>query len=400
MAEPGIGRTRKLAVALSLATGLSVLAYYTVYLFREELQDWQHVEVLFEDVGGLRKRKDEVLVAGARMGRVADITLVDDQQLVLLELLPEVKLHNDAKVMIVAANSLGYVRVEIDPGTPTNSLIAPGDRLRGRLSPGLAQGATVPGRRKLLEKSLRETAQATEDIQDPKSGTLGQLLFDSERTEFMRAGLKQAEDLWVGIDTGLAQIEAGGGLGQGLDPDSVHALSNTMAAFRDTMGGAARGLRDVERGEGTAGQLLADPTQTGEFRERYLGVAGAVRDVAAGRGLVGSLSMPGSGTDAWIDDTVSSLAAITTDARAGKGVLGLLSHPDFTDSVRGGLHSAPEALGDLKRSWLVTDPDARLKVEDLLGEAHDTVLRLRRGAARLRTTLPSRTFHGAAFSIF
>lgn len=399
MSDSIVSPGRKIAVALCAAVALAILGYYTIYLFREDLQDWQVVEVQFEDVGGLRKQKDEVLVAGARMGRVADIRLANDRQVVVLELLPEVALHDDASVMIVSANSLGYVRVEIDPGRPSSPRLPPGQRLEGRLAPGLAKGASIPGRRKLLEKSLRETAQNLKDIQDPASGTLGQLLFDGERTQRLREGLVQVEDLWDGIDAGLAEIEAGRGpVGQGLDPTSIDALATTVGSFRDTLGGAARGLRGVARGEGTAGQLFADPTQTGDFRERYKGIAASLREIAAGRGVVGRLSMPGSETE--LDSTVSSLETLTTEARAGRGVLGVLSSPDYTQHARGFLRRTPEALGNLRRSWLIENRDARLQTEDLLDEMHDTVLRMRRAAARVRMGLPSRTFHGAAFSVF
>lgn len=390
---------RRVAVALTLVVGLALLAYYTVYLYREELRDWQVVDAVFEDVGGLRAG-DDILLAGTRVGRVAAIELVEDKQLVRLEILPEVRLHVGAQAEVVAANSLGYVEVRLHTGPEANALLAPGDRIQGRLAPGLAQGAAVPGRRRLLAQNLRRVAEATRAIQDPESGTLGQLLFDRDRAVSLAEGLAQLERAWADVDAGLAQVEAGQGLGAALDPASLDAISNTVAALRQTLTGAARGLRDVRRGEGTAGRLMADPTHTDGWRRAVLDVAGQVRDVSAGRGALGRLIDPRSGASESLHEAVAALDDVTTRAVAGEGVLGVLSSPQHTERTRRFLRRTPEALERLSRTGLVRDPGARGALADSLADVEDRVIGLRRGAMALRANQASRTYVGAIFSVF
>ncbi len=390
---------RRVAVALTALLGLALLGYYTVFLYREELRDWQVVEAWFEVVGGLRKG-DDVLLAGTRVGRVAAIELVQDKQLVRLEVLPEVRLHQGAQAEVVAANSLGYVEVRLTTGPERAPLLAPGERIQGRLAPGLAQGTSVPGRRRLLNQSLKRVADASRAIQDPESGTLGQVLFDRDRALSLHQGLAQLEDLWGGVDAGLAEIEAGRGVGAGLDPAGLDALANTVDALRQTLSGAARGLRDVRRGEGTAGRFMADPTQTATWRQAMRDIAQQVRDVSAGRGTLGRLSDPRSEADESLRRTISALKDVTTRGVAGEGILGVLSSPRHTERTRAFLRRTPEALQDLSRNPLVRDHDARQKLADSLGDLEDRIIGLRRGAAALRANQGSRTYVGAIFSVF
>lgn len=399
MAAPLVPWPRRVAVALTLLVGVGLLGYYTAFLYREELRDWRVVEAWFEDVGGLRKG-DQVLLAGTRAGRVAAIELVEDRQLVRLEVLPEIILHEGTQAEVVAANSLGYVEVRLTTGPETAPLLAPGDRIQGRLAPGLAQGTSVPGRRRLLAQNLRRVADATREIQDPESGTLGQLLFDRDRALSLQQGMKQLEDAWRDVDAGLARVEAGGGLGAGLDPAGLDALANTMSALRQTLGSAARGLRDVRRGEGTAGRFMSDPTQTATWRRAMLDVADQVRDVSAGRGTLGRLSDPRSGADESLRRTITALDDVTTRGVAGEGILGVLSSPRHTQRTRRFLRRTPEAMEAFSRTSLVRDGEARESLADTLGDLEDRIIGLRRGAMALRANQASRTYVGAIFAVF
>jgi ABC-type transporter Mla subunit MlaD len=390
---------RRASVLLTLLTGLGLLTHYTLYLYREELRDWREVEVLFKDVGGLRK-KDDVRVEGAHMGRVKSIELHEDEQLVTLQLLPEVELHDDAKVRIVSANSLGYVQVEVDPGTPGRPLIAPGAVLRGELAAGLGQGTSVPGKRKLLDESIDDFARSLERLRDPTSGRMGQLLFDRDGRDRLRAGLGRLEGLWRDVDRGLAQVEAGRGMGAGLDPAALDAVSNTVDAFRQTVGGAARGLREAARGEGRAGPLVADPTQAGPWRERFRAYAETSRDLRDGRGALGRWTDPGSGTTEALEGALERLREAAAEGARGRGLLGALSSPDYDQGVRGALDDAPGALRRFEGSWVVKNPDAHQKLQDSMANVDDALVSIRQFARSLRASNPSRTFAGAVFQVF
>src|SRR5690606_1865201 len=156
-------------------------------------------------------------------------------------------------------------------------------------------------------------------------------------------------------------------------PASLDALANTISALRQTLAGAARGLRDVRRGEGTAGRLMADPTQTDTWRRAMLSVADQVRDVSAGRGTLGRLSDPRSGASESRSEAVGALDDVTTRGVAGEGILGALSSPRHTERTRRFLRRTPEAMEQFSRTSLIRDPKARGQFADTLGDLEDRV---------------------------
>ncbi|MBX3466077.1 MAG: MCE family protein [Planctomycetes bacterium] len=399
MATPIVTWPRRAGVALSIAGGLGLLLYYTALLYREELRDWREVQALFQQVGGLRKG-DDVVLGGTRVGRVAAIDLIQDQQLVTFEIFPEVVLRQGAEAEVVATSALGFVEVRLDPGPADDPPLAPGERIAGSVAAGLAQGATFPGRRRLIAEGLREVAAATEAIRDPESGLVGNLLFDPARALSLHEGLGRVADLWAGIDAGLAEVEAGRGPGAGLDPASLDAVANTVDGLRQTLGGVARSLRDVQRGEGNAGRVLADPTQAADTRQTLVGLGERLGDVREGRGTLGRLSHPGSGVDEALEGTVGRWADVTAEGVAGEGVLGVLSSPLYTERARDALRQTPASLETFSRSPLVRSPDARRAMADAAGDIEDRMVGLRRGAQALRANQSSRTYVGALFLVF
>ncbi len=399
MAAPKLASTgKKVGIGLVTLAGLAILGYFTHHLFREDLKDWQRVEVVFEDVGGLRK-KDDVLVGGARVGRVAEVLLYEDEQLVILEVEPGVALHADASVKIVSANSLGFVDVELRPGTPESPSLPPGTKLRGTVFVGVGQGAPEPGRFKLLRASLHEFALETARIRDPRSGTWGKALFDRDRAEGVGVGLRKLADQWRGADEALARLEAGEGLGRGLDRGQADQIITTLRNARSALDKLAGGVGGAARGEGQAGLFLTDPVEARSWRDRLTGFSRALSAARRGEGTLGAWTHPVNGEA--LPESIRTWRASSEDALHGRGLLGALTSRDAGQALRRATRGARRGLAELEQNPAVRDRSARLAAFEGVAEVDDGLLNLRRVVESIRADLPTRTsFTGAVFAVF
>lgn len=401
MAAPQLASTsRKAGIALVSLVGLVVLGYFTHHLYREDLKDWQRIGVVFEDVGGLRK-KDDVLVGGARVGRVAEVSLFEDEQLVTLEVEPGIPIHQDAAVKIVSANSLGFVDVELRPGSPGAPLYEPGvsTHIRGTLFVGVGQGAPEPGRLKQLRASLHGFARETAELRDPRSGTWGKALFDRDRAEGVGVGLRQLADQWRGADEALAKLEGGEGLGRGLDRAQAEQLVTTLANARSALDKLAGGATRASRGEGQAGLFLTDPVEARSWRTRLAAFSRALSAARRGEGTLGAWTHPVNGEA--LPETIRTWRESTDDAREGRGLLGALTSRDAGQALRDAARGARRGLGELERNPAVRDRNARIAAFEGVAEVDDGLLNLRRVVESIRADLPTRTsFTGAVFAVF
>lgn len=401
MAAPQLASpARKVGVALVALAGTLILGYFTHHLYREDLKDWQRVEVVFEDVGGLRT-KDDVLIGGARVGRVAEVRLHEDEQMVVLEVEPGVPLHRDASVKIVSANSLGFVDVEVRPGSPGAPLIEPGvsPPLRGTLFVGVGQGSPEPGRLKQLRASLHEFALETGRIRDPRSGTWGKALFDVDRAEGVATGLRQLADQWRQADEALAKLEGGEGLGRGLDRGQADQIVTTLGNARSALDKLAGGASGAARGEGQAGLFLTDPVEARSWRTRLTGFSRALSAARRGDGTLGAWTHPANGDT--LGDTIRTWKASSTQAVQGRGFLGALTSRDSGKALKGALAGANRGLAEFERNPAVRDKNARTAAFEGIAEVDDGLLNLRRVVESIRADLPTRTsFTGAVFAIF
>lgn len=392
-------RSRTILVFGTLLGGAVLLAYYTSYLLRDELRSWQRLTVDFQDVGGL-EAEDEVQVNGARLGRVESIAIHEDVQRVVLDIEPDLVIHEGHEITIEPLNPLGFVAVRIDPGPADAPPIQPGQILRGRLALGLGQeGAPGPARREAFNRALRDLASFTRDLQQPDSGFAGRLLADPDRALNLDQGLGQLARTWEGIDQRLERVEAGEGPGLLIaSQDTALALGETASWLHGILGRARNGMAGLEQGQGLLGRLVADRDVGQGVREMLAGQAHLWADAREGRGTLGALHAPGLARA--LGDLGGRAREWTTAGEQGRGLLGALSHPTY-DTFSRSLHSLPPALDGMRRGPLIGSRDARYAIIDGLGEVDDTLTNLRRGVSLLRAGLPDRTsFQGALFAVF
>ncbi|MBN2809689.1 MAG: outer membrane lipid asymmetry maintenance protein MlaD [Deltaproteobacteria bacterium] len=113
----------EMSVGLFMVVGLLAIAYLTLNLGGLELfgGDYYKVSASFNSVSGL-KSGARVEIAGVQVGKVAEITLVDDQARVVLALKPEVKIGSDVFASIKTQGIIGDKYVQLTPGAEEDYL--------------------------------------------------------------------------------------------------------------------------------------------------------------------------------------------------------------------------------------------------------------------------------------
>lgn len=107
----------EMSIGLFMAVGLLAVAYLTINLGGLELfgGDYYKVHASFTSISGL-KSGARVEIAGVQVGKVARISLVDDQAKVVLALKPEVKIGSDVFASIKTQGIIGDKYVQLTPG--------------------------------------------------------------------------------------------------------------------------------------------------------------------------------------------------------------------------------------------------------------------------------------------
>ena len=399
-----------LALLVTVAAAGYFFVKYVTHVHREQLKEWLHVEVEFEQVAGL-EAADPVMIDGARLGRVGSIRLHEDRHLVTLWLEPEVTVYEDGsvdpitgirrteRVEVVATSALGFVAIDMDAGDASSRPLAPGVRLKGHVRSGLG-GKGAPGEevRRDLQRSIQELAWETRAMQQPDSGPVGALLFDPDAAIRLDETLGELEATAQRIDARLALAERGEA-GRGLFKEgAAQAVGEVASALHQTLTSVRDSLREAGRGEGTAGRLLADPTAAVDVRAQVGDLAAGVNAAATGEGALGRLVTRDEGQ---ITEWVGRAERITDAALQGEGLLGALSSESKGEALGRALEGLAESARGARDSSLVSDRDAALGVQDAVGGLDDLLSDLERTTLRgVREGLPDRTFQGVLFGVF
>lgn len=113
----------EMSVGVFMLVGLLAIAYLTLNLGGLELfgGDYYKLHASFSSVSGL-KSGARIEIAGVQVGKVSQITLVDDQARVVLSLKPEVKIGSDVFASIRTQGIIGDKFVQLAPGAEEDFL--------------------------------------------------------------------------------------------------------------------------------------------------------------------------------------------------------------------------------------------------------------------------------------
>jgi len=120
----------ELAVGVFMIIGILCLGYLSVKLGKVEVwsKPGNELYAVFNDIGGLRIGAP-VVISGVEVGRVKKINLVDYEARVVMQVVPEVQIHDDAVVSIKTRGLIGEKFVQISAGA-SDEIIKPGGRIR------------------------------------------------------------------------------------------------------------------------------------------------------------------------------------------------------------------------------------------------------------------------------
>lgn len=339
----------------------------------------KEVRVAFADLSGLDVG-DDVRVAGARVGYVSKLSLVNGQPVATLELdNPDTKLYEDAiAARVTDRSSLGQKFVELDPGTPQTGPLR-GDgiipvsqtvksedigqlldafdaRTRAATSTTLTQlGGGLIGHGeglRALEKSaaqiLRNTATVSGAVADQNGAPLAAMLSSadqlSSRLKTRQADLARLIDQFSGTVRAF-NVDSGIQVDQALQkaPAALTSLNAALSAINTPLSNTAVAMSGLRQGASALGQ--ATPNLRGFLRDAtspLIKVPGVAR-----------LAVPGvtSLTTVVGDARPLSIQLVKTAAKAAPlaGVLGSYAWDiaNFYTPAQGAL-----AHGDAAGNWL------------------------------------------------
>jgi phospholipid/cholesterol/gamma-HCH transport system substrate-binding protein len=238
------------------------------------------ITVVFSDVGGIVRDAD-VLYGGIAVGKVRTITL--DQEGVLkvnvqLDIDQTVKIRKDAKFVINQSGLLGDRYIDVMPQSATAEFLKPGDTVEGTTSMGLTEA--IHGIVDVLHQAGGTIERVDKAIQRIDETVLSRQSLDHIDTSL--ANIEVASSNAVGLTLSMRNIvdENRGKVDNALTRFSEAAdnLSKTsknvdqlVSANQDDIRAAMKNLAEsttrvndilarLEKGEGTVGKLIVDPT--------------------------------------------------------------------------------------------------------------------------------------------
>jgi phospholipid/cholesterol/gamma-HCH transport system substrate-binding protein len=248
----------------------------------------------FDNLKGLRDG-DDVLMAGVRIGAVAQTRLAGRQAEAVLRIEPTITIASDAVAMVAQSSLLGANHLEVSVGSPDVPRLEPGSLLK-----------------------TRDTVDMNEVI--AKLGSLGDRL----------------EKVVTEIGHNL-----GGGEGGSLFTKIDKLVTDNGPKLTETVSNLQEITTKIRSGEGTLGHLVNDP----KLHDELLASVGEIKDAAndartfvanaqsildqvkAGKGALGTLVFDEQ-TGNEIKITVKNLQDISTKLNSGQGTLGKLMSED------------------------------------------------------------------------
>jgi phospholipid/cholesterol/gamma-HCH transport system substrate-binding protein len=250
----------------------------------------------FDDLRQL-KAGDEVRLAGVKVGSVKLTRLAGRRAEAVLQIDPKVPIANDAVATIVMAGLIGGNYISIDMGTPGAPPLADGAEIKTEVSADLNTiMAEVGNLGKQLQDSLGSFSKVLNG--DPKNG----------------GGIIQKLDKLVS--------------------DNTQRVNDTMTNLQEITG-------KINRGEGTIGKLVNDPTLHDQLlatvaeikgaatqaKEFATNAEGIMDQIKSGQGTIGTLVYDQKAADD-IRTSIANIRAVSDKLAKGEGTLGKLINDD------------------------------------------------------------------------
>jgi phospholipid/cholesterol/gamma-HCH transport system substrate-binding protein len=287
--------TTEAKVGLFILIGMLLLGYMTMQVGQRGIgvKKGYIVDVVFDNVAGLNKYSS-VQIAGVEVGRVEDILLKDGKALVRLRIIPNVTLEKDVSAAIKTRGVLGDKYIEIMPGTRGMAALEPGDQIRN------------VERQADIDRLLNQIGAIADDIKTV-SGTLSNVMGGQAGQESIGGILENMKLLTQNINKLVVSNEAtirsmllnAQELTTNLNrvvvknDDKVgEVIDNLRGASREmekTFASFSQIADEVNRGEGTLGQLMKDKTTITNLNKTLASLQEVSDKINQGKGTLGKL---------------------------------------------------------------------------------------------------------------
>ena len=277
------------------------------------------------------KLGDPVRLAGVDVGNVRDIRVVGARVEVVLRVKPGTPVKTDSIATIKLTSLLGTNFVDLTFGSPAAQLAPPGS---------LLQSAEPPD----LNTMLARLNDAAGDVQ----------ALARQLNEGLGKTMEPISGAFQSMDRIAKQIEKGQGtLGKLIANDDLYREVQAIAANMNKLS------QQMARGEGTLGKLVNDDSLyrdlrslTGDLKATTQGLSRIAKDVESGKGTLGkllrddALYTEAKGTLTQAREALGGLQAFSKRLGEGKGTLGRLLNDDslYTD-----MHGAVASLNNIMK---------------------------------------------------
>jgi phospholipid/cholesterol/gamma-HCH transport system substrate-binding protein len=282
-------RTTEIRVGIFLLICLTLVAglIFKFGKYESKAKNTYDINVIFPNVGGIVPDA-KVMYAGIGIGQVKDIRLQETEkmQVVLtLAIFNGINIRNDAKFVINQSGLLGDRYVDVVPLTGTAPYIKPGETVTGDTSVDLTEAIRnavevlqqasgtierIDGMIKRVDAALvrvDEIVLSTQNL-NRVTGTMDNIQTASSNAVAITASLRElVAESRSGVTNTLAKLSTAA--------DNVNSVTkrvdNVVVANQDDVRTAIKNLSEstqhlnaimerLEKGEGTAGKILVDPT--------------------------------------------------------------------------------------------------------------------------------------------
>jgi hypothetical protein len=400
---------RTLGVVVTIAVALALVGYYSTWLLWEDIRPWRVYKVRFAKTGGLRK-KDEVFSYGLLVGRVHDVRLDGDQQLVELQVEPEVSIHRSgADVSIESVNAFGDVAVFIDPGDPKSATFGPDDRIVGNFHEGFTAPEDDTGGTTRLSEMIHDFQDVTNEVARSDTGLFGRLLNDPDFALGLRDGFSNLHETTLNLRETVRELETSEeGPSAVLSPDVAASVVDAVGRVRGALEPIQDGLRGAAEGEpGLAGRLLGDPSVRDASRDAVTTLSVVLEryrtsDTDTGSAIFSHAPGPGDR----FTESLETLARESSEASRGEGDLGPLLGAGTGPAAREIIANLGRTLENARTAdpssgaIFSSSPQGRREFEDVVSRAEETLRGMRSALMRIRADQAPNNFPGALFSVF
>lgn len=282
-------------VGLFVLVAILLLIYMTMQVGQRGvgIRKGYTVDVVFDNVSGLNKHSS-VQIAGVEVGRVEDILLKDGKALVRLRIMPGVTLEKDVMASIKTRGVLGDKYIDILPGTRGMAALEAGDqiqrverqvdidRLLNQIGAIADDIKTVSGSLSnvLGGKAGEESIGGILENMQMLTKNINRLITGNEAT--IRAMLQNAEALTSNLNRVVAQNDDKVG-------EVIDNLRGASSEMEKTFAAFSQIADEVNRGEGTLGQLMKDKTTITNLNKTLASLQEVSEKINQGRGTLGKL---------------------------------------------------------------------------------------------------------------